>query len=77
VNTCASLQQRHLQPRSAREENAEIKAGRLLAGWDENPERLRKKDLDARCVKKTSINHYGYKNIISIDVDRELSVETL
>lgn len=32
--------------RNTREENAEIKAGRMPEGWDENPERLRQKDLD-------------------------------
>ena len=31
--------------RNSREENAEIKAGRLPNGWDENPGRLRQKDL--------------------------------
>lgn len=34
--------------RNIREENKEIKAGRLPEGWDENPDRLQQKDLDAR-----------------------------
>lgn len=55
--------------RNTREENAEIKAGRLPDGWDDNPDRLQQKDLDARWVKKNGINHYGYKNSICIDVD--------
>ena len=55
--------------RNTREENAEIKAGRLPNGWDLNPDRLQQKDLDARWVKKNGINYYGYKNSISIDVD--------
>ena len=55
--------------RNTREENAEIKAGRLPDGWDENPDRLRQKDLDARWVQKNGINYYGYKNSICIDVD--------
>jgi len=42
--------------RNTREENAEIKAGRMPEGWDENPERLRQKDLDARWVKETLDN---------------------
>jgi IS5 family transposase len=54
--------------RNTREENAEIKAGRLPNGWDQNPDRLQQKDLDARWVKKNGINHYGYKNSICIDV---------
>ena len=55
--------------RNTRDENKEIKAGRLPEGWDENPDRLRQKDLDARWVKKNGVNHYGYKNSICIDVD--------
>ena len=55
--------------RNTREENEEIKAGRLPEGWDKNPDRLRQKDLDARWVKKNDTNYYGYKNSICIDVD--------
>ena len=44
--------------RNTRQENAEIKAGKLPEGWDENADRLQKKDLDARWVKKNGINHY-------------------
>jgi IS5 family transposase len=55
--------------RNTREENEEIKAGRLPEGWDKNPDRLRQKDLDARWVKKNDINYYGYKNSVCIDVD--------
>lgn len=55
--------------RNTRDENKEIKAGRLPEGWEENPDRLRQKDLDARWVKKNGVNHYGYKNSICIDVD--------
>jgi transposase len=38
--------------RNTREENKEIKAGRLPEGWDENRDRLRQRDLDARWTKK-------------------------
>jgi IS5 family transposase len=55
--------------RNTREENKEIKAGRLPVGWDENPDRLQQKDLDARWTKKNGISYYGYKNSICIDVD--------
>ena len=55
--------------RNTREENKEINAGRLPGGWDENQDRLRQKDLDARWVKKNGINYFGYKNSICIDVD--------
>jgi transposase len=55
--------------RNTLEENKEIKAGRLPEGWDENLDRLRQKDLDARWTKKNDINYYGYKNSICIDVE--------
>jgi IS5 family transposase len=55
--------------RNTRDENKEIKEGRLPEGWEENPDRLRQKDLDARWVKKNGVNYYGYKNSICIDVD--------
>ena len=55
--------------RNTREENTEIKAGRLPEGWDENPDRMQQKDLDARWTKKKSLSYYGYKNSICIDVD--------
>jgi IS5 family transposase len=55
--------------RNTREENKEIKAGRLPDGWDENADRLQQKDLDARWTKKNGISYYGYKNSICIDVD--------
>ena len=34
--------------RNTREENAEIKAEHLPIGWDQNPDRLQQRDLDAR-----------------------------
>jgi IS5 family transposase len=40
--------------RNTREENKEIKAGRLPEGWDENTDRLQQKDLDARRTKRTA-----------------------
>ena len=55
--------------RNTREENKEIKAGKLPEGWDDNPDRLQQKDLDARWTKKNGISYYGYKNSICIDVD--------
>jgi transposase, IS5 family len=55
--------------RNTREENKEIKAGRLPEAWDEKPDRLRQKDLDARWTKKNGLSYFGYKNSICIDVD--------
>jgi len=36
--------------RNSREENKPIKAGRLPEGWDDNPDRLQQRDLDARWI---------------------------
>jgi IS5 family transposase len=56
--------------RNTREENKEIKPGDCLSeGWNENPNRLQQKDLDARWTKKNDISHYGYKNTICSDAD--------
>jgi len=42
--------------RNTGEENKEIKAGRLPEVWDENPDRLQQKDLDARWTKMNGIS---------------------
>ena len=47
----------------------EIKESRMPEGWDENPNRLQQRDLDARWVQKNGVNHYGYKNNIRTDVE--------
>ena len=53
--------------RNRRKENEEIKQGKVPEDWQDNPNRLRQKDLDARWTKKNGVSHYGYKNSISID----------
>jgi IS5 family transposase len=53
--------------RNSREENAAIKEGRTPEGWEDDPEMLRQKDLDARWTKKNEVNHYGYKNHVKVD----------
>jgi IS5 family transposase len=54
--------------RNTRAENEAIKQGKLPEGWEDKPNRLREKDLDARWVKNNGTSHYGYKNSICIDV---------
>ncbi len=54
--------------RNKRQENAEIKAGRLPKSFRENPNKARQKDTDARWVKKNGTNYYGYKNHAQVDV---------
>jgi IS5 family transposase len=52
--------------RNSKEENQEIKEGRIPAPWNEKPAKLRQKDTDARWVKKNGENNYGYKNHIKV-----------
>ena len=54
--------------RNTRSENQSIKKGKRPEAWDDRPNSLQQKDLDARWVKKNGVNHYGYKNSICIDV---------
>lgn len=63
--------------RNTREENREIKAGRLPEGWDENQNLLQEKDLDARWVKKNGISHLGYKKVSVSMLIIVSSVDTL
>lgn len=53
--------------RNSKEENAQVKAGETPEGWEENPAKLRQKDVDARWTKKHGKSHYGYKNHVGID----------
>jgi len=53
--------------RNSREENATIKAGAAPKEWEDQPEKARQKDLDARWTKKRGERHYGYKNHVKVD----------
>lgn len=60
--------------RNNREENAEIKAGKVPEDWEkeENEAKLRQKDKDARWTKKHGETHYGYKNHVKVDTKSKL-----
>lgn len=58
--------------RNSREENAKIKQGELPEGWDDEPNRLRQKDIEARWTQKHGKSYYGYKNHISVDRKHKL-----
>ena len=58
--------------RNHREENANIKSGKIPQDWLLNPNKLRQKDTDARWVKKNNENYYGYKNHINADQTNKL-----
>ena len=53
--------------RNNREENAMVKNGETPEGWQEYPDKLRQKDLDARWTKKNNQSFFGYKNHIKAD----------
>lgn len=53
--------------RNSREDNATIKAGEVPAGWQDQPEKARQKDVDARWTRKNDARHYGSKNHVKVD----------
>ena len=52
--------------RNSKEENQQIKEGKIPEQWKEKPAKLRQKDIDGRWMKKDGENHYGYKNHIKV-----------
>lgn len=60
--------------RNRREENESIKNGELPEGWENDPKRLRHKDLDAKWTKKNQQTFYGYKNHANVDLESKLIV---
>jgi IS5 family transposase len=55
--------------RNSREENELIKEGQVPPEWNENPNMLSQKDLDARWCKKNEQVFYGYKNHVRADAE--------
>jgi IS5 family transposase len=55
--------------RNTREENKEIKEGKIPRKWQykKNANKLAQKDTDARWATKNKVRHYGYKDHIKID----------
>ncbi len=51
--------------RNSRDENKQIKESETPSDWADN--KAHQKDIDARWTRKNGVNHYGYKNHISID----------
>jgi len=58
--------------RNSREENEEIKAGKVPESLRENENQLRQKDVEARWAKKDEEVHYGYKNHVKADKTTKL-----
>ena len=58
--------------RNTRKENEAIKRGETPRAWEDNPAKMRQKDVDARWTKKHNKSYFGYKNHISVDVEHKL-----
>jgi len=58
--------------RNSREENQQIKDGKVPEDWEKNPHKLSQKDTDARWLKKNGEKFYGYKNHVVADVKNKL-----
>lgn len=58
--------------RNTREENKEIKEGKVPSAWQENTNKLAQKDTDARWTKKNNVSFYGYKNHVKADTKTKL-----
>lgn len=54
--------------RNTKEENKEIKEGKIPQSFTENIHKLAQKDINARWTKKGNETFYGYKNHINADV---------
>lgn len=60
--------------RNDREENKAIKDGKIPKNWIEenNVNKLRQKDVEARWAVKAKVNHYGYKDHVKVDADSKI-----
>lgn len=58
--------------RNTKEENKEIKEGKIPQGFLENEHKFAQKDTDARWTKKGNNSYYGYKNHINADAKHKL-----
>lgn len=58
--------------RNSRDENEQIKDGIVPEDWEESPNKLAQKDLDARWTKKNNQVFYGYKDHVKVDEKSKL-----
>lgn len=58
--------------RNNKEENAAIKASELPKGWEDKPNMLCQKDVDARWTSKNAQSYYGYKTHTKCDSKSKL-----
>jgi len=53
--------------RNTRGENEEIRNGKIPEAWEDHPDKLRQKDVNARWTKKNGLKFFGYKNHAKVD----------
>jgi len=53
--------------RNSREENEQLKEGKIPEQWKENKNKLEQKDTEAKWTKKNDDYSFGYKNHIKDD----------
>jgi len=58
--------------RNTRDENEQIKDGKIPDEWKKKPHKLAQKDTDARWTKKGDETHFGYKDHAKVDADSKL-----
>jgi len=58
--------------RNSREENEQIKNDQTPDEWNDQPNKLRQKDTDARWVTHNGKAHYGYKDHIKADTETKI-----
>ena len=58
--------------RNGREKNKQIKEGKGDQLWNDQPNKKRQKDIDARWTKKNFQSYYGYKNHAKVDAKSKL-----
>ena len=63
--------------RNTRKENEDIKNGKVPEEWqtEENENKLRQKDIDARWAKKNNEVHYGYKDHVKVDQESKMIID--
>jgi transposase, IS5 family len=61
--------------RNSREENVLIKQGEVPEAWEDQPNKLAQKDVDARWTKKSQQNFYGYKDHVRTDAGSGVIVD--
>lgn len=58
--------------RNSREENKQIKEGKIPGSFEGNPNKKAQKDTDARWTKKNNTNYFGYKNHVKTDAKSKI-----